>query len=89
MPAAKKPALSAKDKREFALLNKLQANHGYMLTELKLTAEQSTSTFKRGGTKLEYTPAVCYRLAVPETSALGKAILRTRKTKATKKGTKR
>jgi hypothetical protein len=69
-PASKRPAASAR--REQALLLELQERHGYGLSSLK-PSERTGMCFSFKDKTL--TPVRLVKLAVPVTSALGKALV--------------
>lgn len=71
-PAPKRPAKPASTRREQALLLELQERHGYALSSLK-PSERAGMCFSFKDRTL--TPVRFVKLAVPVTSALGKALV--------------
>lgn len=64
---------TAKERREAALLMKLQKDHGYMIARLTPARERFTTIVRGiGKSKVTLLPAVAIKLIVPKASALGK-----------------
>lgn len=85
-PAPKRPAKPASARREQALLMELQERHGYGLSSLK-PSERTGMCFSFKDRTL--TPVRFVKLAVPVTSALGKALVENDKATTTKPRRKR
>jgi hypothetical protein len=64
--------MNKKDKREMALFEELQTKYGYTVFALRQKDERFSTRFRPKGKKLTYAPVVCMKLAVSETSVMGR-----------------
>lgn len=82
--------LTAKQKRERALLTKLEAEHGYMFFQFPIKKDRYTTQVhrRRGSRKLTLTPAFKAVVAAPMTSLLSTSMERAARREAARKRTR-